>query len=81
MGDWKAIRSGADGPLELYNLKTDPGEKENIADKHPDVVARIEDYLKAARTDSKDWPINLAGEQKPARPRERAEEPKPETKQ
>ena len=26
-GDWKAVRSGVDGPLELYNLKTDIGRK------------------------------------------------------
>jgi arylsulfatase A-like enzyme len=26
-GDWKAVRPQADEPLELYNLKTDLGEK------------------------------------------------------
>jgi arylsulfatase A-like enzyme len=60
MGDWKGVRLNAnkkpDGPIELYNLKTDIGEKNNIADKHPDVVAKIEGYMKTARIPSKDWP-------------------------
>jgi hypothetical protein len=30
----------AQGEPQLYNLKNDPGEKDNIASKHPDVVAR-----------------------------------------
>jgi len=60
MGDWKGIRLNAnkkpDGPIELYNLKTDIGEKQNIVDKHPDVVAKIEQYMKTARVPSRDWP-------------------------
>jgi len=59
-GDFKGVRLNAnkkpDGPIELYNLKTDIGEKNNIADKHPDVVAKIEGYMKKARIPSKDWP-------------------------
>ena len=56
MGDWKAVRPAADAPLELYNLRTDPGEKENVAEKNPQTVTRIEDYLKTARTESEHWP-------------------------
>ena len=62
MGDWKAVRPQACAPLELYNLKTDLGEKENVAQKNPEVVAKIEAYLKTARTESEQWPI------KPAKP-------------
>ncbi len=57
MGDWKAVRLKPDGPLELYNLKEDVGEKQDVAAKHPDVVAKIEVYLKTARTESEHWPI------------------------
>jgi arylsulfatase A-like enzyme len=57
MGDWKATRPQADEPLELYDLKTDPGEAHNVADSHSDVVSRIEAYLKTARTPSADFPI------------------------
>jgi len=56
MGDWKAVRFGLKEPLELYDLKSDVGEKNNVAAQHPDVVANIEKYLETARSDSKPWP-------------------------
>jgi arylsulfatase A-like enzyme len=63
MGDWKAVRPGLGKPLELYNLKTDLGEKKNVAAENPKVVAKIEDYLKSARTDSPDFPVREAKSQ------------------
>jgi arylsulfatase A-like enzyme len=57
MGDWKAVRPQRDEPLELYNLKTDVGEKEDVARKNPDVVAKFETYFKTARTDDPKWPM------------------------
>ena len=60
MGDWKAVCPQAGQPLELYNLKTDLGEQDNVADKNPEVVAKIEAYLKTARTESDLWPIKPA---------------------
>ena len=45
-GDWKVVRSKADAPWELYNLKTDPGETQNVADKNPDVIKLFEAILK-----------------------------------
>ena len=60
MGDWKAVRLKVGAPLELYNLKTDIGEKDNVAAKNPEVVAKIEAYLKTARTESEQWPIKVA---------------------
>jgi len=57
MGDWKVIRPQADAPLELYNLKTDLGENQNVAKDHPEVVVTLENYLKTARTESDCWPI------------------------
>jgi arylsulfatase A-like enzyme len=56
MGDWKAVRHGKD-PLELYNLSSDPGESRNVAQQNPNIVAKIEEYLKTARSDSATWPI------------------------
>ena len=50
MGDWKIVRSKADEKWQLYNLKTDPGETQNVADKHPDVIAIFEKLLKKQGT-------------------------------
>jgi len=58
-GRWKALRHAPHLPLELYDLHTDPGEARNIATEHPDIIARIENYLKTARTDSREFPIRL----------------------
>ncbi len=57
MGDWKAIRSKLGAPLQLYNLRTDLGEQKDVAAGHPDIVGRIEAYLRTARTDSPQWPL------------------------
>ncbi|MEO6809291.1 MAG: sulfatase-like hydrolase/transferase, partial [Isosphaeraceae bacterium] len=55
--DWKAVRQGVNGPIELYDLKTDLGENHNVAADHPDVVQRFADFFKSARVDSPLWPI------------------------
>ncbi len=55
--NFKAIRLAPDQPLELYDLSKDIAEKNNIAAQRPDVIVRIEKYLKTARTDSPNWPV------------------------
>ncbi|MEE8567131.1 MAG: hypothetical protein V3S81_00870, partial [Anaerolineales bacterium] len=61
MGDWKGVQldmvKTPKGPIELYNLKSDIGEKHNIAEQHPEIVAKIEKYMMAAHTPSKYWPL------------------------
>ena len=57
MGDWKAIRKRPAARLELYDLRHDLAEQTDVAAEHPDVVGRIEAYLKTARTESEPWPI------------------------
>jgi arylsulfatase A-like enzyme len=57
-GRWKGLRErDPRAPLALYDLSQDIGEKNNIAAKQPDLVARIDAYLKTARSESADWPI------------------------
>jgi arylsulfatase A-like enzyme len=57
MGSWKAVRIKKDAPLELYDLSTDPGEQHNLAAARPEIGARIEAYLKDARSENPGWPI------------------------
>jgi arylsulfatase A-like enzyme len=52
MGDWKGYRLGTKAPLELYDLKADPVEKNDIAAAHPDVVRKIETIMKDEHTPS-----------------------------
>jgi arylsulfatase A-like enzyme len=52
MGRWKAFRPHPDKATQLYDLHTDPREADDIAAKHPDVVAKIERIFVQARTDS-----------------------------
>lgn len=52
MGDWKGYRLGTKAPLELYDLKSDPAEKQNLAAAHPDIVKRIEAIMTAEHTPS-----------------------------
>ena len=39
-GDWKLVRN-ADNPVQLYNLKSDPGEKNNLAVENPEMVKEL----------------------------------------
>ncbi|MGQ0628155.1 MAG: arylsulfatase [Phycisphaerales bacterium] len=69
IGNWKGIRrnakGNADGPIELYDLATDPHESINVATAHPDVVSQIARIM-ASRTPSSVSEWNFA---KPAPPR------------
>ena len=56
MERWKAVRLKPGSPLELYDLDGDSHEEHDVAAANPDVVARIESYLKTARTNSERWP-------------------------
>lgn len=46
-GDYKLIKRYDNGELELYNLKKDIGEKENLAVKSPELAKRLESKLDA----------------------------------
>lgn len=55
-GRWKGIRSGSrDAPIVLYDLENDIGETTNVAAEHPEIAAKISEYLKTARTPLPEW--------------------------
>jgi arylsulfatase len=43
VGDWKLVAEGAAGPWELYDLRTDRSESNNLAEKQPDKVRELAD--------------------------------------
>lgn len=56
-GDWKAVKNGPSAKVELYDLKSDPGEKQDLATANPDKVAQAVQLMAAARTEDANWPL------------------------
>lgn len=50
-GDYKLIEFFEDGSLELYDLQADPGEKENLASKRPELAEELHEQLVRWRKD------------------------------
>ena len=48
-GDHKLIEFLADSKVELYDIKNDIGEQNNIADENPELVKKLRDELHAWR--------------------------------
>ena len=60
-GKWKGVRLQVntlpDPPIELYDLAKDPGEQDNVAGLHPDIVQHIKTIMSQAHQSNKDWPL------------------------
>ena len=52
-GNWKLHEYFEDGGLELYNLKDDTGEKNNLAKAYPEMAAKLHKMLKDWRKETK----------------------------
>jgi len=48
LGDWKAVRPAPGAPIELYNLKSDIGEKTNLARQQPEMLRQMDDFLQSS---------------------------------
>jgi arylsulfatase A-like enzyme len=46
-GDWKLLRYGGDGAMELYNIKVDPGETNDRFAEEAELAARLAALLEA----------------------------------
>lgn len=64
-GNWKGICKPFGGPIELYDLSKDLGEQTNVAEAHPDVVAKLRATMIAAHVPSPLWTVG--GAQKKAK--------------
>lgn len=58
-GDWKAVRlkmsSDPDADIQLYNLRTDPEEAEDLSSKYPEVVLKAESIMSEAHDRSREF--------------------------
>ena len=57
-GDWKVVSVVNGEPLELYNIREDITESNNLAAMHPDIVKEFEIEIKQMRTPSPNWPLD-----------------------
>ncbi|MEN9574316.1 MAG: hypothetical protein RL514_2171 [Verrucomicrobiota bacterium] len=67
LGDWKGLRQNLkpgpaakkapDFSIQLYNLRDDPTESQNVASKYPDVVNKIADLMRSQHVASAEFPL------------------------
>ena len=61
MGNWKGVRKKPNRKLELYDLKNDVGEQNDVATQHPETVAAIKRLMRTGRSESKVFPLKKKG--------------------
>ena len=52
---WKLIHTSPDDTIELYLLRTDPGETRNVAQDHPEQVRRLLDERARFTASARRW--------------------------
>lgn len=61
MDQWKGYRENVIkdefAPIELYDLRNDPGEKKNLARKFPGIVNRMREIMLLQHVESDDFPL------------------------
>ena len=59
MGQWKAVREPMlTGPIQLYDLSSDIGEKRDVAARHPDLVARAKAIMEREHVPDPRWTVS-----------------------
>ena len=56
IGDFKALRYGVDSSIELYNLKDDESETNDISKLYPEIIKRSEQIFLSERIDTYGFP-------------------------
>jgi arylsulfatase A-like enzyme len=56
-GRWKAVRRGVKGPLEIYDLDTDVGEKRDVSRERPGLVKSMKEIMSREHVESEQWPV------------------------
>ena len=65
-GRWKGVRTGSpDARIKLYDQQQDIAEMIDVATEHPEIVAKISEYLKSARTPLPEWEPRWQAGKKP----------------
>ena len=63
LGKWKGVRlnmkDNPEAPIELFDISTDLGEKNNLAIEYPEIVDEIAQIMKKEHTFSKDFPFDF----------------------
>ena len=61
VGDWKLVRNNLQNPskttTELYNIKEDLGEKDNLASQYPQKCEEMISMIKNVRVDNPNFPL------------------------
>ena len=56
-GDWKAVRNGPQANVEIFDLKNDFAEKNDLAATRPELVEKAVAIFQDAHIDDSNWPM------------------------
>jgi len=65
MQNWKGVRKGLNGKIELYDLQKDVKETTDLSAKYPKIVARIAEIMKREHVESENWSDKGSVNEKP----------------
>jgi arylsulfatase A-like enzyme len=55
--NWKAVKAPYTKPVQLFDLSSDISEEHDVAAANPEIVRRLDEYIRTARAESADWPV------------------------